>query len=43
MKYIIRKVKSLHDKCDPGFGFDNIFKPDNHILSVVSNVNEMVG
>ena len=37
------KIKKENEECDLGFGFDDTFKADNHILSIVSSTIEMIG
>ena len=37
-----REIKNVNDKYDLRVGFDDIFKADNHILSIVSRTNGMI-
>ena len=36
------KSKKVNEKSNLGFGFDDTFKSDTHILSVVSKANGMI-
>ena len=44
VEYILskREIKKVNEKCNLGFGFDT-FKADNHILSILSRANGMIG
>ena len=37
------KIKKIYDECDVGVGFDDTFKADNHILSIVAWISGMIG
>ena len=36
-------MKRVNEKCDVEVDFDDAFKADSHILSIVSKVNRMIG
>ena len=38
-----REIKKVNTKCDQGVGFDDTFKADNYIFSLVSRANRMIG
>ena len=33
----------INEKCNLGFGFDDTFKDDNHILSIALRANGIIG
>ena len=37
-----REIKRVTQGCEPGIGFDDTFKADNHILCIVSRANGMI-
>ena len=40
---ISRTIKKVNENCNPEVGFDDTFKVDNHILSIVLRANGMIG
>ena len=36
-------MQKVNEEYNLGFGFDDVFKADNHILSSVSRANGMIG
>ena len=37
-----REIEKVNVECDQGVGFDNTFKANNYILSIVSKPNRMI-
>ena len=42
-KLSTREIQKINEECDLGVNFDETFKTDNHILSIVSRANGMIG
>ena len=38
-----KEIKKLNEECNQEVGFDNTFKADNYIVSIVSKTNGMIG
>ena len=41
-KLSFKKIKKVNEECDQGVGFDDTFKADIHILSIVSRIKRMI-